>query len=493
MAFEKHLELILAVVYLPNNAKCIVDWLQKVTVSFKVHISVAHIFRKRVINTEAGNRLVVQPATKEDRYAARKGEQLSVVCVYNHSSDDLNSLVWRNVVTNKVIDEESSSRVFTVSVRQHHTHFQQLTLIFLKLNADDEGNYVCEAENFDGVTYTKTINVIPLETLEWGLKDSTVGGLVDEKVIINCSATGDPRPHIIITDANGKPLSGADFIVDGNLIYIPRLTTEYNGRQIRCSGTQVFEGYDQSDTETKLITIEVYYPPQFLRSDVIQYAIVGRNVTVECQVNSSNPPVNEFNFFRGDNQIFDIPGKYDISVDLDKQLALFTIIDLKEEDLGSYACAAINNKSQSEQTIELRKADPPGEVKVSYENAKENSIVLKIQQAEDEQLPIINYIVRYIQQDQLINAEPDSKETLWNEFGKKTAIHTNENGLYEIGQLLNNTKYVFRISAQSAAGVGGEFELGASTTSIKIVRDVQKSATRTLYSWVPIVVLFLLH
>lgn len=43
---------------------------------------------------------------------------------------------------------------------------------------------------------------------------------------------------------------------------------------------------------------------------------------------------------------------------------------------------------------------------------------MKIQQAEDEQLPIINYIVRYIQQDQLINVS----DAIFKFYGKTCCV-----------------------------------------------------------------------
>ena len=46
------------------------------------------------------------------------------------------------------------------------------------------------------------------ETLEWNLKNTTVGGLIDEKIVIDCGASGEPEPRIIITDEKGANLSG---------------------------------------------------------------------------------------------------------------------------------------------------------------------------------------------------------------------------------------------------------------------------------------------
>ncbi|VDD98032.1 unnamed protein product [Enterobius vermicularis] len=198
-------------------------------------------------------------------------------------------------------------------------------------------------------------------------------------------------------------MSCADFIIDGTRIHIPKLTSDYQGRIIKCSATQQFAGYDHSDAESQFIKIEVYFPPQFLAYEVTRYAVIGRNITLECQVNKSNPPVDEFVFYRGNAPVVSDQEKYDITVDLNKQLAKLTIIKVSDDDLGKYVCSAINAKAQSSQTVQLSKADPPGEIKVSYESAKEDSIILRIQQADEEKLPITAYIIRYLQQNQLDN------------------------------------------------------------------------------------------
>ena len=53
-------------------------------------------------------------------------------------------------------------RVFTVGLHQHGTHHKRLTLVFTSLEREDAGNYICEARDVAGITFTKTVLVVPL-------------------------------------------------------------------------------------------------------------------------------------------------------------------------------------------------------------------------------------------------------------------------------------------------------------------------------------------
>ena len=78
-------------------------------------------------------------------------------------------------------------------------------------------------------------------------------------------------------------------------------------------------------TVSKAISQTILVPPQFLAYEVTRYAVIGRNITLECQVNKSNPPVDEFVFYRGNAPVVSDQEKYDITVDLNKQLAKLTV------------------------------------------------------------------------------------------------------------------------------------------------------------------------
>uniref|UniRef100_F1KWP5 Neural cell adhesion molecule 2 n=1 Tax=Ascaris suum TaxID=6253 RepID=F1KWP5_ASCSU len=441
-----------------------------------------------VVDSDDGKLRITPPGLKDDKYVVKSGGTFRVSCIFNGEDiTDVNQLSWRNENDRK-IDGESLSSLFTVGLHEHETHHKKLSLVFSKIAPRDAGTYTCVAVDLAGRTHRKQIHVVVVASIEWNEKEHVAGAMLGESLTIDCGASGEPQPEIEITDADGEPLKESEFTVAGFEVTIEHLTRFYQDRIIKCLAVQEFKEYDTTSVEQNEIKIDVWFAPEFASPLIERHAITGRMAILHCNTSSSNPPARHFRFLK-DTKILDDVEKYELHFDVEHQSAIFKILAVEEDDFGEYICEANNGKAKSHQTIILREANPPDEVHASLYKIGTDTILWKIEQVDDEELPILTYTIEFIRRglfDDVVASEQKlGAEKTWRTHGSRLTTPAMKNSVYEVRGLRQNTEYVFRLTAQNEAGSSDPVILIAKTLEKEEMEEDKKkrvSSTATANS-----------
>ncbi|VDN05874.1 unnamed protein product [Thelazia callipaeda] len=415
----------------------------------------------------SSNSLRLEPAPlNSSRYLVRKGQKFRISCICQEKSINCQYLTWRNEFGRK-IDGESSNSLFTVELKEHGSGYKKLSLVFTQIAERDTGFYKCVAENSQMITGEWEIELIVLDKVRWKESNDVVGGMLGESLTIDCGATGNPPPETHITNHDGLPLSETLFIFAGTEVTIKKLTKEYQDIAIKCLAVQEFAQYDVTVVEQHEIRLDIWSSPEFNTSLVERFVILDQlSAAICCNVTRSNPPAKYFRYLKNGEELRN-SSKHVISISTSNQSACLTILSTTEYDLGEYRCEVSNGKSKARQTIVVREATPPSEVRVSLQNVGMTYAVWKIEKALDEQLPIQRYIIEYIKKSILDQGHDRNNEDnrIWFTHAIKMDVHLNEDGLYEIGGLHQGTTYIFRFTAENEAGTGETVTVTMKTTS----------------------------
>uniref|UniRef100_A0A0N5BLC3 Ig-like domain-containing protein n=1 Tax=Strongyloides papillosus TaxID=174720 RepID=A0A0N5BLC3_STREA len=420
--------------------------------------------------------LRVEPKGNNYKFVTKAGRNFQVSCLFEKEGiAKVEDIQWLTGNDQK-IDGYSSNRVFTIELNDKHTHNPKKLLLFDQLEPRMSGNYTCKGKYFDR-EYSQTIQLIVTDNLIWNNNDDVVGGMEGDPLIIDCGAVGSPDPDIQFTDENGDILNENDFTIAGNEITIDKLTTDFQGKKIKCVAVQYFEEHETTSIEEKTYKIDVWTVPQFENHYAESYAIVGRNGRVDCKVVKSNPPVKEFRFFRNNVEI-GVNEKFMITVDTPKQEAALHIFNVDEDDFNQYRCDVTNGKASNHQTILLKVSNPPSEVIATVKNVHKHSIKwhltttpTEVSDSDTANLPVTQYIIEYVRKDKIMNEDDDENDieinvsTGWSLFGQRQVFNATHDGDYKIHGLRQNTSYLFRFTAVNAAGTGNPFIVTAKTSS----------------------------
>uniref|UniRef100_A0A0N4ZAC3 Ig-like domain-containing protein n=1 Tax=Parastrongyloides trichosuri TaxID=131310 RepID=A0A0N4ZAC3_PARTI len=420
--------------------------------------------------------LRVEPKGNNYKFVTKAGRKFQVSCIFEKEGiAKVEDIQWLTTNGQK-IDGFSSNRVFTIELNDKHTHNPKKLLLFDQLEPRMSGNYTCQGKYFDR-EYSQTIQIIVTDNLIWNNNEDVLGGMEGDPLIIDCGAVGSPDPDIQFTDENGDLLNEDEYTIAGNEITIDRLTSDFQGRKIKCVAVQYFEEHETTSIEEKTFKIDVYTVPEFENNYAESYAIVGRNGRVDCKVVKSNPPVTEFRFYRNNIEI-GVNEKFMITFDTPKQEATLHIFNVDEDDFNQYRCEATNGKATNHQTILLKVSNPPSEVRATLKAVHKHIIKWSLttypqdsSDSETANLPVTQYIIEYVRKDKIMNEEDDENEVEinvssgWSLFGQRRVYNVSQDGVYKIHGLRQNTSYLFRFTAVNAAGTGNPFIITAKTSS----------------------------
>uniref|UniRef100_A0A1I8A3Y7 Ig-like domain-containing protein n=1 Tax=Steinernema glaseri TaxID=37863 RepID=A0A1I8A3Y7_9BILA len=424
-------------------------------------------------------RLEPQPLAGE-KYAVRANKTFRVACIYRRHDmfDPHHQLVWTNSDGN-VIDGESDVSVFTLGLPERSTKFWKESLVFRRIQPRDSGIYSC-VSNVHGERIEKKIEIIVLEKMQWSEKSNVVGAMVGEPLIVDCGATGDPKPDVTITDELGVPLDEKLFNVAGDKVTVDKLTKEYQDAKIKCLAAQTLLDLDTTSIEEHEKRIDVWYAPEFESNEIEAFGIIGRSATLVCNVTNANPPPTHFHFFKQGEELND-QSKYQLNVDLANHKAQLTIMEVEPEDFGTYKCEVNNEKAKTFIDVNLKEANPPDEVKVSLEAVNQHAILWKILSDDEDELPVLYYTIQHMRKERYVNyqdtTDDNSEDAVWGNHGTSTTVPKNSKDLYEVVGLLEDTEYVFRFFGVNAAGSGNAMTVTVRTLN-DAVYDQHKDASR---------------
>ncbi|KAM9391508.1 hemicentin-1 [Pholidichthys leucotaenia] len=239
-----------------------------------------------------------------------------------------------------------SSLQWQWSVRGHRLELGPLSPVHA-------GTYTCVAKNSEGQTqkdYTLTVQVPP--TILDSAHPSEVSASVGEKVTLECSAAGVPRPQISWLK-NGATLEASDtrhIIVtpDGSTLTLLRLNPED-------SGTYTCFAVSPAGQESKLYTLYVLIPPAISGETTNPKEVqVSQDsaVTLECHAAGNPPP--QISWLKNGRPLLLSPRTRLLSGD-----SLLRISPVQLSDSGVYTCIARSRAGLAELSYDVQVQVPP--------------------------------------------------------------------------------------------------------------------------------------
>jgi len=433
-------------------------------------------------------------------YVVKDGNHFFIECIAEGLTDSApQNLIWYKWHNKdyKMPINSLGDRINTAfRVDSENNQFYR-TLSFIPIQFHDDGVYVCQANLDSGRHIAKDVTIKVVGDPVWRTKNSVVGGMLHDSLVIDCGADGMPNSsYISIMDDHGHALNeSTGFVVVGNEVNIKSLSRKiHQGKKIVCLATILVEVKDKLNSTQMIIstsrnelTIDVWFHPKFLNPEVKRYAVEGHNSVLSCTVIESNPPLstifNQINIMRGTESIID-DTRHTILRSGSNTLQL-RINDVKDGDFGRYTCKASNGKAQSEASIILEKARKPKQPSVSLYASTNNSITWRIvNELGEEELPILGYSLQYIEP-KLIKDINGSSEEIDDKVHLLSFIRVASN-LYEVKDLKPYIQYEFEFSSKSEIGEGDPITFKTATGMSDIV-DTNKSSTHTYIVWLLII------
>ncbi|XP_066554163.1 neural cell adhesion molecule L1-like protein isoform X4 [Amia ocellicauda] len=228
-----------------------------------------------------------------------------------------------------------------------------------KVNADDNGRYMCTAENSLGKTehyFTVTVEEPP----QWEIKPESQLYMIGSEVTIKCTATGKPQPSIIWTE-NGLPLRdapGSNRKIFSDTILI---------HNAKANNSAVYQCIASNKHGTILANANIMVmnlPPMILTKDEQKYAaVVGKSVVMDCKVFSSPPSTISWT---KDDTVDSVDGPRFFVY----ENGSLEIHNVEKDDTGQYTCITTNpeGKSAITSTLDVKDAtkimELPEDIKV---------------------------------------------------------------------------------------------------------------------------------
>uniref|UniRef100_A0A8C9S2H0 Neural cell adhesion molecule L1 n=1 Tax=Scleropages formosus TaxID=113540 RepID=A0A8C9S2H0_SCLFO len=189
-------------------------------------------------------------------------------------------------------------------------------LVIPKINKDNEGIYVCKAENSAGET-THEFHVTVEEPPHWLVKPESQLKSSGSDVHLQCSAAGNPQPEIT-------------WMMNGHLL---KDAPEFGGQ------LAVYQCQASNRHGTLLVNVNVMVldlGPLILTEDRKKYeAVVGTTVLLHCKVFSSPPSVTTW-------WVSALTQNFYIQED-----GSLKIHNVQKEDAGEYTCFSINSQGNA--------------------------------------------------------------------------------------------------------------------------------------------------
>ncbi|XP_053551776.1 neural cell adhesion molecule L1 isoform X2 [Bombina bombina] len=220
------------------------------------------------------------------------------------------------------------------SLPEHNLDNFKKTLQIISIEEEDEGEYQCTVKNEEGIVrhvYTVKVQSAP----DWIRKPESGLYGPDEHVVLECEASGIPKPNIS-WKINGKPVNdtnlGKDRKLTGNTMILNSVKTN-DTMNVQCEA--------RNKHGTILANAYVYvdlFPPQILTQDNLVYRVVERN-TVYMHCTSFGAPVPHILWENalqspvlGSDRFFQHTN------------GTLTISQVQKEDTGIYYCTAENEQ-----------------------------------------------------------------------------------------------------------------------------------------------------
>ncbi|XP_076356531.1 lachesin-like isoform X1 [Tachypleus tridentatus] len=257
-------------------------------------------------------------------------------------------------IDTKVIPHDKRIRVTNNSFRQWFLHIKNVV-------EEDKGLYMCQINTEPMISVTGYLDVLlPPTILENGTSSDIVVG-ERSSISLRCKASGYPAPVVFWRREDGRTINVGSYgtvyseerKIEGEFLNLTHISRKDMGAYL-CI---VSNGIPPS--VSKRIMLEVKFQPEIKVPDQVIGAAVGRDVTLECEVEAWPKPL--ISWERNDGKILLNSTKYRLyeSRNLYKIEMNLKIHNLQSEDFTSYKCVAKNTLGDKEGFIRLHEYVAP--------------------------------------------------------------------------------------------------------------------------------------
>ena len=210
------------------------------------------------------------------------------------------------------------------------------------VESDDEGEYQCLASNRYGVVYSHPFRVNVFIGPQFVKRPSNVTAKIGSTVRWNCSAFGEPQPHVTWNKA-GKFVAGDErrLRFDGDLFFIVNVTKED-------AGIYTCSIMNEAGVNVSTVSLKVVQPATFVRhSPEVINAELDAPASLECI--AVGLPMPTIQWFRNGTPLEKTNRHF-----FTHQDQFLLIVNLKKEDAGKYSCQAKNEYGFEEVEFDLK-------------------------------------------------------------------------------------------------------------------------------------------
>ncbi|KAK3762088.1 hypothetical protein RRG08_037185 [Elysia crispata] len=235
------------------------------------------------------------------------------------------------------------------SVDTNHKNDWNLKLENVKIG--DGGEYACTVNTKPAITHKVHLTVVEPPRITTPSQDSELNVPEFERVILNCTASGTPRPTITWKRQAEAKETKNEIIGTGNILIIHNTTRD-------CGGVYYCEAENSAHrTARRIFDIKVEFPPEIKLDNKRLGQAVGKETVLGCTI-SGRPKSLVYWEFKGQRIGTASYHNKKKSIDVydseeDEVRILLTIKDIEPQDFGHYKCVGKNNMGRAQRQMEL--------------------------------------------------------------------------------------------------------------------------------------------
>ncbi|XP_043564951.1 neuronal cell adhesion molecule a isoform X5 [Chiloscyllium plagiosum] len=313
------------------------------------------------------------------------------------------------------------------------------TIRFTKVQVSSSAVYQCNASNEHGYLLANAfVNVLAETPRMLTPPDQVYQVIANKAVLLDCAYFGSPIPQIQwFKDDQGSVLRGDSYVFHDNG------TLEIAFSQKNDSGTYTCIATNSLGVVQNKAFLQVKDPTTILKQPRYQSVQTMGTAVFECRVKHDPSLTPEITWLKNNEELPD-DDRHQASGDT------LTILNVSEEDQGSYTCVVNTtldtNSATADLTVLARSStpaspydspDPPSDLELT--NPQDRSVQLSWIPGDDHNSPITKFIIEY-EEDQF---EPGLWHHLTDVGGKQTTVHL------KLSPFVN---YNFRVIAVNRVG-----------------------------------------
>ncbi|XP_060695976.1 neuronal cell adhesion molecule a isoform X4 [Hemiscyllium ocellatum] len=303
------------------------------------------------------------------------------------------------------------------------------TIRFTKVQVSSSAVYQCNASNEHGYLLANAfVNVLAETPRMLTPPDQVYQVIANKAVLLDCAYFGSPIPQIQwFKDDQGSVLRGDSYVFHDNG------TLEIAFSQKNDSGTYTCIATNSLGVVQNKAFLQVKDPTTILKQPRYQSVQTMDTAVFECRVKHDPSLTPTITWLKNNEELPD-DNRHQASGDV------LTILNVSEEDQGSYTCVVnttLDTNSATADLTVLDSPDPPSDLELT--NPQDRSVQLSWIPGDDHNSPITKFIIEY-EEDQF---EPGLWHHLTDVGGKQTTVHL------KLSPFVN---YNFRVIAVNRVG-----------------------------------------